>query len=184
MIKFLFGLVVGIGLLLLAGYLFATRGGLFMGTKGGPLPMERSVAKKALAASIGQSSQDQSPLPADETNLLAGAQVYQHNCAGCHGRLDQPALEMAKRFYPHVPQLLPPSKGVTDDPVGVTHWVVKNGIRFSAMPSFEGKLTDPELWQVSLFLHDADKLPPPVQEVLRPLAAFARCYGGPGKSRT
>ncbi len=74
---------------------------------------------------------------------------------------------MAKRFYPHVPQLLPPGKGVIHDPVGVTHWVVKNGIRFSAMPSFEGKLTDPESWQVSLFLHDADKLPPPVQEVLR-----------------
>jgi mono/diheme cytochrome c family protein len=56
---------------------------------------------------------------------------------------------------------------VTDDPVGTTHWVVKNGIRFSAMPSFDGKLTDSEIWQVSLFLRNADKLPPPVQEVLR-----------------
>ena len=167
MIKFLFGLVVGIGLLLLAGYLFATRGGIFMGTKGGPLPMERFIAHKALAASIGQSSQDQSPLPADETNLLAGAHVYQQNCAVCHGRLDQPAPDMGKRFYPHAPQLLPPGEGVTDDPVGTTHWVVKNGIRFSAMPSFEGKLTDAEIWQVSLLLRNADKLPPPVQEVLR-----------------
>jgi thiosulfate dehydrogenase len=167
MIKFLFGVVVGICLLLLAGYLLVARGGLFMGTKGGPLPTERFLMNKALDASIGKSSQDQSPLPADETNLLAGAQVYQRSCAGCHGRLDQPAPEMGKRFYPRVPQLLPPAKGVTDDPVGATHWVVKNGIRFSAMPSFEGKLTDDEIWQVSLFLHDADKLPPSVQEVLR-----------------
>ena len=51
--------------------------------------------------------------------------------------------------------------GVTDDPVGATHWVVTNGIRFSAMPSFEGTLTDNELWQVSQFLKNADKLPPP-----------------------
>jgi len=129
--------------------------------------MKRSIAHHALAASIGQSSQDQSPLPADETNLLAGAHVYQQNCSGCHGRLDQPAAGMAKRFYPHPPQLLPPGTGVTDDPVGTTHWVVKNGIRFSAMPSFDGKLTDSEIWQVSLFLRNADKLPPPVQEVLR-----------------
>jgi thiosulfate dehydrogenase len=42
---------------------------------------------------------------------------------------------------------------------------VKNGIRFSAMPAFDGKLTDTEIWQVSLFLRNADKLPPPVQEV-------------------
>ena len=167
MIKFLLGLVVGIGLLLLAGYLFATRGGISMATKGGSLPMERSIAHHALAASIGQSSQDQSPLSADETNLVAGAHVYQQNCSGCHGRLDQPAAGMAKRFYPHPPQLLPPGTGVADDPVGTTHWVVKNGIRFSAMPSFDGKLTDSEIWQVSLFLRNADKLPPPVQEVLR-----------------
>jgi thiosulfate dehydrogenase len=167
MIKFLLGLVVGIGLVLLAGYLFATRGGIFMGTKGGPLPMEQLLMNKAVDASIGKSSQDQSPLPVDDTNLLAGAHIYLQNCAGCHGRLNQPAPEMAKRFYPQVPQLLAPGKGVTDDPVGATHWVVKNGIRFSAMPSFEGKLTDTEIWQVSLFLRNADKLPLPVQEVLR-----------------
>ena len=76
-------------------------------------------------------------------------------------------LAMGKRFYPHPPQLLPPGEGVTDDPVGATHWVVKNGIRFSAMASFGEKLTDTEIWQVTLLLRNADKLPPPVQEVLR-----------------
>jgi mono/diheme cytochrome c family protein len=167
MMKFLFGLIIGIGLLLLAEYLFVARGGLFMGTKGDPLPMERLLAGKAIDASIGKSEQDQSPLPADETNLLAGAHVYLQNCVGCHGKLDQQNTAMATRFYPHPPQLLPPGKGVTDDPVGTTHWVVKNGIRFSAMPSSEGKLTDDELWQVSLFLHDADKLSASVQDALR-----------------
>ena len=167
MIKFLFGIVIGIGLLVSAGYLFVARGGLFMGTNGGPLPMERFIVSKAIDVSIGKSAQDESPLPADETNLLAGAKIYQQNCAGCHGKLDQPASAMSKKFYPHVPQLLPPGKGVTDDPVGTTHWVVKNGIRFSAMPSFEGTLTDNELWQVSQFLRNADKLPAPVQDALR-----------------
>jgi mono/diheme cytochrome c family protein len=167
MIKFLLGLVVGIGLPLVAGYSFVARGGLFMGTKGDPLPMERFIAGKAIGASIGKSAQDESPLPADETNLLAGARVYQQNCGGCHGKLDQDPATMSKRFYPRPPQLLPPGKGVTDDPVGVTHWVVKNGIRFSAMPSSEGKLTDQEIWQVSQFLRNADKLPSSVQDALR-----------------
>jgi thiosulfate dehydrogenase len=169
MIKFFLGLVVGISLLLLAGYLFATRGGISLATKGGPLPMEKSIAHQALTASIGQSSGDQPPLPGDETNLLAGARVYQQNaCMMCHGQLDEPASDFAKRFYPHAPQLLPPGEGVTDDPVGATYWVVKNGIRFSAMPSFEGRLTDTEIWQVSLLLRNADKLPSAAQEVLRP----------------
>jgi thiosulfate dehydrogenase len=167
MIKFLLGVIVGIGLVLLAGYLFATRGGIFMGTHAGPLPMEEFVTSRAIAASIGKSSLDQSPLAADETNLLAGAHVYKQNCAGCHGQLDQAAAGIAKRFYPHPPSLLPPGTGVTDDPVGATHWVVKNGIRFSAMPSYNEKLTDSEIWQVTLLLRNADKLPPTVQEDLR-----------------
>lgn len=168
MIKFLLGVVVGICLLLAAGYLFVARGGLMMTTKGGPLPMERFFARQALAASVGRSAEEQPSLPADEANLLAGATVYLENgCASCHGLLDKPASDKAKRFYPHIPPLLPPSEGVTDDPVGTTHWVVKNGIRFSAMPSFEGKLSDTAIWQVSLLLRNANKLPASVQEALR-----------------
>ena len=165
MVKFLLGLVIGAGLLLLSGYLFATRS-IYMGTKGGPLPMEQFIANKAIEASIGKSSHDESPLQANEINLLAGAQIYLQNCAECHGRLDQPAA-MAKGFYPHPPQLLLPGEGVTGDPVRATHWVVKSGVRFSGMPSFERKLTDEEIWKVSLFLLNADKLPSSVQEALR-----------------
>jgi thiosulfate dehydrogenase len=165
MIKFLLGLVIGAGLLLLAGYLFATRG-VYMGTKGGPLPMEQFIAHKAIEASIGKSSHDESPLQASEINLLVGTQIYRQNCADCHGQLDQPA-DLAKGLYPRPPQLLQPGEAVTDDPVGATYWVVKNGVRFSGMPSFEGKLTDEEIWKVSLILRNAGKLPSSVQEALR-----------------
>jgi thiosulfate dehydrogenase len=166
MIKFFLGVIVGIGLVVLASYFFVTRGGIFMGTNTKPLPLEGAIAGAAIRASIGKNADDPSPLPADETNLLAGAKTYMQTCAGCHGRLDQ-ASSNAKNFYPHAPHLLPPSKGVTDDPVGATHWIVQNGIRFSAMPSFNQKLSDSEIWRVSLFLGNADKLPASVQDSLR-----------------
>jgi thiosulfate dehydrogenase len=166
MIKFFLGVVVGIGLVVLASYLFVTRGGIFMGTDTKPLPLEQTIAGAAITASIGKSADDPSPLPADETNLLAGAKIYMQACAGCHGRLDQ-ASSGAKGFYPLPPHLLPPDTGVTDDAVGATHWAVKNGIRFSAMPSFNQKLSDSEIWQVSLLLRNADKLPASVQDSLR-----------------
>jgi mono/diheme cytochrome c family protein len=137
-----------------------------MGTDTKPLPLEETIASAAITASIGKSADDQSPLSADETNLLAGAKVYMQACAGCHGKLDQPSSG-AKNFYPQPPHLLPPGQGVTDDPVGATHWVVKNGIRFSAMPSFNQKLSDSEIWQVSLLLRNANKLPASVQDSLR-----------------
>jgi len=166
MIKFFLGLFVGIGLVVLASYLFMTRGGIFMGTDTKPLPFEETIAGAAITASIGKSADDQSPLPVDEANLLAGAKIYMQACAGCHGRLDQ-ASSSAKGFYPLPPHLLPPGTGVTDDPVGATYWVVKNGIRFSAMRAFNQKLSDTEIWQVSLLLRNADKLPNAVQDALR-----------------
>jgi mono/diheme cytochrome c family protein len=166
MIRFFLGVLIGIGLVVLASYLFVARGGIFMGTDTKPLPLERSIAGAAITASIGKSANDASPLAEDETNLLAGGKVYMQACAGCHGRLDQPSSG-AKSFYPPPPHLLPPATGVTDDPVGATHWVVKNGIRFSAMPSFSQKLSDSEIWQVSLFLRNANKLPASVQDSLR-----------------
>ena len=77
MIKFLLGLVVGICLLLLAGYLFVTRGGIFMGTKGGPLPMEQFIMNKALAASIGQSSQDREGYSHDSEWTAEGTAIHE-----------------------------------------------------------------------------------------------------------
>ena len=166
MIKFFLGVFFGIGFVVLGSYLFVTRGGIFMGTDAKPLPMEDKIAGAAITASIGKSADDASPLPADETNFLAGAKVYMQACAGCHGKLDQ-AEGGAKNFYPKPPPLLPPGTGVTDDPVGATHWVVKNGVRFSAMPSFGQKLSDTEIWQVSLVLQNANKLPDSVKDSLR-----------------
>jgi len=167
MIKFFVGVVVGIGLVVLACYLFVKGGGIFMGTDTKPLPFEETIAGAAITASIGKSANEQSPLPADEINLQAGAKVYMQICAGCHGKPDQPSSG-ATNFYPQPPHLLPPGEGVTNDPIGATHWVVKNGIRFSAMPSFSQKLSDTEIWQVSLLLQNANKLPDSVKESLHP----------------
>jgi thiosulfate dehydrogenase len=160
------GLLIGICLPLVAGYLFVILGGMPVATKGDPLPFEQFLAQKGLNAAIGKEGERPSPLSADEANLLAGARVYQQaQCWLCHGHAGQPESAIAKGMYPPPPQLFSPEQGVTDDPVGVTYWEVKNGIRLTGMPAFNGSLTDSEMWQVSLLLH-TDKLSTQVQEVL------------------
>jgi mono/diheme cytochrome c family protein len=165
--KFLAGALCGICLPFLAGYLFVISGRLPVATKGPPLPLEKFLAGRALHAALGRAADVPAPLPADETNLLAGAHVYRAQCMVCHGRLAQPESATAKGMFPHPPQLLPPRKGVTDDEVGETYWKVKNGIRLTGMPAYDRSLADAELWQVSLVLRHADKLPEAVQAVLR-----------------
>ena len=163
----LIGLLLGVCLCLVGGYLFVTRGGMPVGTKGGPLPFERSIAGAALRHAIGAVADQPSPVAADATNLAAGARVYREQCAVCHGAWGQPPSVIAKGMFPTPPQLLPPSKGVTDDPVGETYWKAKNGIRLTGMPGFGDSLSDTELWQVSQFLLHAQELPPAALDAVK-----------------
>lgn len=164
--KVLLGLLIGLCLPFVAGYLFVISGGMPVATKGAPLPFERMIARKALHVAMDPEISRPSPLPADEANFLAGARIYAAQCAVCHGTLGQPETKIARGLFPHPPQLLPPKKGVTDDEVGETYWKVKNGIRLTGMPGYVSTLSDNELWQVSLLLHHADQLPAPVRQAL------------------
>ena len=130
--------------------------------------MEQFMASRALHVAVAKEADRRPPIPADERNLLAGAKVYANNCAVCHGVLGETDRSpIAAGMFPSPPPLLPPSRGVTDDRAGETHWKVHNGIRLTGMPGFEGALTEEEQWQVSLLLQQAGQLPPAVQEALK-----------------
>ena len=119
----------------------------------------------ALDAHIEKQKVPESPVAADEQSYLAGADVYKQNCAVCHGLPDQVKSNIAQGMYPSPPQLFH-GVGVTDDPASETYWKAENGIRLSGMPGFKGRLTETEIWQVSVLLANADKLPASVKTAL------------------
>lgn len=163
---FLLGIVVAVVALIAGAYLFLVSGGISMETTASPLPLERRVASLALHASFGNAAQQHSPLPADDTNMVAGAQVYRTHCAVCHGRPGESRSAIARGMFPDPPQLLQENEMVTDDPEGITYWKVTHGIRLSGMPGFSGTLPDTARWQVTMLLAHADKLSPAVQAAL------------------
>jgi thiosulfate dehydrogenase len=68
-------------------------------------------------------------------------------------------------MFPKPPQLFH-GHGVTDDPPGETYWKTANGIHLTGMPAFKNSLNDNQLWQVSVLLANADKMPPSATSVL------------------
>jgi mono/diheme cytochrome c family protein len=104
-------------------------------------------------------------VPADEANLRAGALVYRENCGVCHGLPGSHRTAIARGMFPPPPPLFQ-GKGVTDDDAWETYWKVENGIRMSGMPELKGSLTETQIWQVSLLVKNADKLPPAVRSDL------------------
>jgi thiosulfate dehydrogenase len=164
--RFFLGILIGLCLPLAGAYVFLIFGGMPVATKGPPLPMERFVARTALHAAMKGEEDKPSPVSADEVNLLKGARVYMNHCAVCHGDVSGQPTAFAKGLFPKPPQLLEKGHGVTDDPVGESYWKVKNGIRLTGMPGFGDSLSESELWQVSQFVANADKLSADVKQVL------------------
>jgi thiosulfate dehydrogenase len=162
--KFLLGLVVGLIVPIVGVFLFFALGGMPVATEGRPVPFERFLVHLAMHAAVKEDIDKKAPFPADETAMLAGAKSYLNKCAGCHGLPNSKAPLFAKTMFPHIPQLFTDEGNVNDDPVGVTYWKVKNGIRLTGMPAFKGILTEDEIWQVSLLVSQTDKLPPSVFE--------------------
>jgi mono/diheme cytochrome c family protein len=128
---------------------------------------------EAFFARIGRKSRIRAEQPKRDLStfsaedLEAGADIYQKNCAFCHGLPNQPKPNAAKGMFPRAPQLLDKDDMVTDDPVGESFWKVKNGMRLSGMPGFKDSLSETQIWQVSALLAKAEQLPAEVSAKLK-----------------
>ena len=164
--KFIFGFIVALTLIVAVGLAYVALGLAPVATTSSPLPFEKWITGIALKARVKKEAPKSSPILASDEVYAAGAHIYRNDCAVCHGLPGQDQTAIAKGEFPKPPDLFK-GKGVSDDPVGVTYWKVANGIRLTGMPGFSGSLSSEQMWQVSILLSDADKLPAAVQTVLQ-----------------
>jgi thiosulfate dehydrogenase len=167
---FLVGLILGLLIMPVGLFFYIESGQAPAAASDAPMPFEKFVARGALHARIKKETTDRDLSTFAAGDLAAGAEVYRTNCAFCHGLPLQAPSAASQGMFPHAPQLFTAKETVTDDPVGVTYWKVKNGIRLTGMPSFQKALTDQQMWQVAALMASADKLPPDVLRGLLPAA--------------
>lgn len=159
------GILLGIALVAAGVYFYFSTGKAPVATTDPPMPFEHKLAGMGLHAYLEKLPHPAPQVSADETNFLAGAQVYKHNCAVCHGLPDQPKTMIAEGMSPSPPQLFHGS-GVTDDEPWETYWIAEGGIRMTGMPGFKGRLNETQIWQVTLLLKNADKISSTVKAAL------------------
>lgn len=163
--RFILGLIIGAALVPLAVYFYFSTGMAPVATAAPPMPLEKKFARMALHARLEKEMPKSSPIQADDAAYAAGAQVYKEHCAVCHGLPNAPQTAIAKGMFPKPPKLME-GTGVTDDPPGESYWKVAGGIRMTGMPGFDKTLSTTQMWQVSLLLANADKLPASVKDSL------------------
>jgi thiosulfate dehydrogenase len=176
---FLVGLILGLLIVPIALFFYVETGQAPAAASDSPMPFEKFLARGALHARIKKETQDRELSAFNAGDLAAGADVYRTNCAFCHGLPLQAPSAASQGMFPHAPQLFTAKETVTDDPLGVTYWKVKNGIRLTGMPGFQKALSDQQMWQVAALMASADKLPPDVLRNLLP-APVSAASAAPG----
>jgi mono/diheme cytochrome c family protein len=164
--RFVWGLVVGVVAVPMLVMVYILSGYAPTAVTDRPIPLERFLAGGALHARTHREAPKRDLASFTTADLVAGAQVFRRGC-GCHG-LPQSAEQRARPVtFPPAPQLITPDGNVADDPVGVSYWKVKNGIRLTGMPSFKFVLSDEQMWQVAALVAKADKLPTEALDALK-----------------
>ena len=90
------GFILGVLALVACVYLYFATGRAPVAMTDPEMPFEKMLARKALHARIDSEKPQDSPVPADEANFLAAAEVYRQNCAVCHGLPNQPQTTIAQ----------------------------------------------------------------------------------------
>jgi cytochrome c553 len=148
-----FGALVLLG----AGTLAAIGGGLFAwsglfdvaATTGHSWPvalllhytMERSVALHA--------PQLTPPNLDDPTLILRGATHFASGCAPCHGAPGELASPIAQAMTPTPPGLYSAGRDFTPSQL---FWIVKHGVKMTAMPAWPAQQRDDEIWAMVAFV--------------------------------
>ncbi len=159
------GIILGFVLMFLGAYFYFSTGQAPVATNAPEMPFERKFAGMALHAYLDKVPHANSPVPADEPNLLAGAKLYKQDCAVCHGLPGEPHNAIARGMFPK-PPLLFRGMGVTDDEAWESYAKISGGIRMTGMPGFKESLSDTQMWQISQLVKNADKLPDSVKAEL------------------
>lgn len=91
----------------------------------------------------------------DPQLILKGAGQYAAMCTGCHLAPGMADSEIRPGLYPQPPEL---AKFKTDP--REAFWVIKHGIKMSAMPAWGGSHDDATIWSMVAFLQKLPDLSP------------------------
>jgi mono/diheme cytochrome c family protein len=164
---FITGVILTLLVLFVGGYYFMTTGRFDTRAVGNtPSTFERRTAMKSMDEWVDQHAPKQAnPFPPTMDNIMDGSMTYDKNCAMCHGSLKQPNSPLQTKFYPAVPQLM---TNTPDDPDGNLFYVIKYGVRYTAMPGWDGVLSDDDIWKTVTFIKNSAQMKDSSQQASPP----------------
>jgi mono/diheme cytochrome c family protein len=111
--------------------------------------MLRSVSTRA----------DDIPVPPldDPRRVQNGMMLYGEHCAQCHGAPGVAPAPFAFGLRPAPVNLVEPGRNWSPQQI---YWVVKHGVKMTAMPGWQYRLSEDELWDLAAFVKHMPALSP------------------------
>jgi mono/diheme cytochrome c family protein len=99
---------------------------------------------------------------ADPERIAAGAQHYAALCAGCHLAPGITKSDIRPGLYPHPPNLAQEDVQAAQR----AFWIIKHGIKMSAMPAWGKTLDDAAVWDIVAFVRKMPAMTPETYQEL------------------
>lgn len=88
--------------------------------------------------------------------ISAGAGLYDEMCTGCHLGPGVERSELSQGLYPQAPEL---ARG-NDHTPAQQFWIIKHGVKLSAMPAWGKTHNDELIWDMVAFVRQLPKMSP------------------------
>ncbi|MBO0733031.1 MAG: cytochrome c [Methylocapsa sp.] len=110
-----------------------------------------------------------------EAEVIDGFCEYDAMCIVCHGAPGKERSDIGKGLEPRAPDLVKSGKDWTNAQL---FWIVKNGIRMTAMPAFGRTHQDPVIWNIVGFVRRLPQISAPEYEAMEAqIRKSAGCEG-------
>ncbi len=163
--KFLIGFVAPFVLLPLVVLVYFALGFAETRSDLSPPAWETALMKPTVRAAVKRNAANLSaPGVATEDSIIAGGKLYVMGCMGCHGDPGKPYTEDHANFPP-VPQL--PHVGTRYSEPEI-YWIIKHGIRMTAMSAYGPFYKEDELWSLAAFIRRINTLTPAELQAIQP----------------
>ena len=171
------GVLLGVAATLVAlaagGLLFAVSGIYHVGASTGHWAITRALITIGLHSAVRTHSIGVEPPQDldDPDRIRLGAGHFAGGCAPCHGAPGVPQNPITRGMLPPPPGL---SHAVNDWETAELFWIVKHGLKYTAMPAWPALKRDDEVWSMVAFL---ERLPELSAEDYQGLANFDAAEG-------
>jgi mono/diheme cytochrome c family protein len=93
-------------------------------------------------------AKNKNPVKADATSIAAGKQLYEKQCAACHGETGKGDGKMAAQVPEPKPSNLSDAEWKHGSTDGELYLVIHDGSKNTAMKPYASKLTEHQIWDV------------------------------------